>query len=345
MKPRPTLRRALPVLLAALALTGCHDPAPTAATSPQRPAATIRAQTVQNRPRLSAEEIVGTVRARIRGVIEAKISGRIERMPVRVGQRVQAGDLLVELNAREINAQLDQANALLRQADRELERFGALLKQEAATQAEYDAVESRHRIAAAGLDEAKTMLGYARLEAPFDGLVTRKLAEVGDLATPGRPLLEMEDPTTLRFEADVPETLLQRIQPGGHLTVTIPTLGATGIAGTVSEVAPSADAGSRTFRVKLDLPATDGLMAGQFGRVAVPVNETRTLRAPSTSVVVRGQMELVFVVTNQIAQLRLVKTGKVLGDEVELLSGVSDGEQVVVEGATGLVDGQPVQVK
>jgi hypothetical protein len=106
-----------------------------------------------------------------------------------------------------------------------------------------------------------------------------------------------------------------------------------------------ADPGSRTFRVKLDLPPTPGLRSGAFGRVAVPVGETSTLRVPAPALVVRGQMEMVFVVAGPTAQLRLVKTGKRLGGEVELVSGVRAGEQVVIEGAAQLTDGQPVTVK
>ena len=97
--------------------------------------------------------------------------------------------------------------------------------------------------------------------------------------------------------------------------------------------------------MKLDLTGTPGLRAGQFGRVAMPVGETAALRVPVAAVTQRGQMELVFIVREKQAQLRLVKTGKRIGTEVELVSGVSAGEQVVVENVAGLVDGQPVEVK
>ncbi|HEU0011459.1 MAG TPA: efflux RND transporter periplasmic adaptor subunit, partial [Verrucomicrobiae bacterium] len=117
------------------------------------------------------------------------------------------------------------------------------------------------------------------------------------------------------------------------------------IAGVVSEIAPVADPASRTFNVKLDLPANAGLRAGQFARVTIPVGETRALRLPLSAVVQRGQMELVFVAENRHAQLRLVKTGKRIGNAVELVSGVTVGEQVVVEGASRLRDGQPIEAK
>ncbi|MEK7781642.1 MAG: efflux RND transporter periplasmic adaptor subunit, partial [Verrucomicrobiota bacterium] len=194
------------------------------------------------------------------------------------------------------------------------------------------------------MTEAETLLSYTKGTAPFDGVITRKHADVGDLATPGKPLLDMEDSTALRLEADVPEAVVGKLSLGDKLPVRIAALEKE-LEGVVSEIAPTADSGSRTFLVKLDLPGTTGLRAGQFGRVAMPVGETSALRVPVSAVVQRGQMELVFIISDGKAQLRLVKTGKRLGNEVELVSGVSAGERVVVENVVGLVDGQPVSIQ
>jgi RND family efflux transporter MFP subunit len=188
------------------------------------------------------------------------------------------------------------------------------------------------------------MLGYTKVTAPFAGVITRKHADVGDLATPGKPLLDMEDSRALRLEADVPEAVVGKLALGDKLPVRIAAL-ETELEGVISEIAPAADPGSRTFLVKLDLPAQPGLRAGQFGRVAMPVGETAALRVPVSALVQRGQMEIVFVVSGNQAQLRLVKTGKRIGSEVELVSGVEAGEKVVVEAAAGLMDGQPLTIK
>lgn len=342
------LRPALTAALAGAALvaqTACHKPAShTPAAVPALPPAQVRVHTVGSESHSAAEEVIGTVRSRTRVVVEAKVSGRIEALPVTLGQRVKTGDLLVQLDVREVQAKLDQALALRQQAERDLERFVNLLRQEAVTQAEFDAVEARQRVARAAVAEAETMLSHAKVIAPGDLVVARKLAEVGDLAAPGRPLLELEDPNALRLEADVPEALIGRIQAGARLPVSVAAL-AEPLEGTVAEVAPSADPGSRTFQVKLDLPPAPGLRAGQFGRVAVPLGTVPTLRVPAAAVVRRGQMEIVFVATNQTAVLRLVKTGRRFGDSVELVSGVNPGEQVVVDGTAALCDGQPLQVQ
>jgi RND family efflux transporter MFP subunit len=156
--------------------------------------------------------------------------------------------------------------------------------------------------------------------------------------------VELEDPSALRLEADVPEALIDRIKLGDRYSVHLSSL-TNNLEGVSSEITPVADPASRTFLVKFDLPAIEGLRVGQFGRVLVPVGAGAALRAPSSAVVQRGQMELVFVVVGGQAQLRLVRTGKRIENEVEVVSGLSANEQVVSEGAGDLTDGQPVVVR
>ncbi len=328
----------------AVLLVGCGGRGEGGRTESPLPSVTVRVQRIVRKPHQATEEVVGTVRAKLRATLEAKVAGRIEEMPVVAGQAVGPGDLIAVLDVREIQAKLDQAKAVLDQAKRERDRFAALLQQKAATQAEFDAMEARYGVAAGSVKEAESMLGYARVVAPFAGVVSRKFADLGDLASPGRPLVEIEDPKALRLEADVPEALISHVERGGKLAVRISTVNEP-LEGVVSEIAPAADLNSRTFCAKLDLPNVPGLRLGLFGRVAVPVGETTALRVPMTAVVQRGQMEIVFVAVNQRAQLRLVKTGQRYGDEVELVSGVNPGELVVAEGVAELRDGQPVSIQ
>jgi RND family efflux transporter MFP subunit len=326
-----------------LLLAGCHKP-PEPSAAAKLPMAPIRAKTIDTRKYQEKDEVAGTVRSKTRAVIEAKISGRIEKMLVVAGQEVATGELLAELDAKEIKARYDQAVTVRDQALLESKRYAALIKEKAVTQQEYESVESRYRVAESQASEAGTMLGYTKVTAPFAGVITRKLGDVGDLASPGRPLLEIEDPRALRLEADVPEGLLDRIQIGDKLLVNVASV--TNLSeGVVSEIAPVADPNSRTFPVKLDLAPLPGLRAGQFGRVAIPVGTSESLFVPSSAVVMRGQLDLVFVVQTNKAVLRIVKTGKRSNNEVEVLSGLEAGETLTVEGAASLVNGQPVEVK
>lgn len=334
------------LLLAGAALAaGCHRESPSGAQpGADLPAAEVTAQAARPGTYRSTEEVVGTVRARTRAVIEAKVSGRLTVLRAAPGQRVGAGEPLAELDAQEIQARVEQARAVWQQADRELARFRTLLSQEAVTPSEFEAVESRHRVARATLTEAETQLGYTRVTAPFAGVVTRKLADTGDLVGPGRPILELEDPAVLRFEADVPASLVGRVKIGDRLAVTVVSV-AGPVEGTVSEIEPSADPASRTFRIRLDLPSGIGAQGGLFGRVGIPAGESPVLAVPSGAVLTRGQLEFAYVVTNERAWLRLIRTGKRLGSEVEVLAGLEPGERVATSGASGLRDGQPVRVR
>jgi RND family efflux transporter MFP subunit len=334
--------RLLLTVVAALAPIACHSKKET--TSESLPPVAVRTIAVENKARPSSEEVVGTVRAKLHAAIEAKVNARIEALVVVPGQMVKAGELIAQLDSREIQAKLDQALALREQSTRDLARSRELFDKKITTQADFDAVQARARVAEGAAREMETMLGYTKIVAPFDGIVTRKLTDVGDLAAPGKPIIEMEDPRALRFEADVPEALIGYVKIGAKLLVQVAE-GAGPIEGTVVEIAPVADAASRTFLVKLDLPAAEGTRSGQFGRVWVQTGETKSIRVPAPAIMVRGQMECVFVIANQHAQLRIVRTGKRTGGEAEILSGLSSGERVVSEGAESLRDGQPVTLK
>lgn len=334
------LSRSLLIVTAALALAACHSKRETMpkALSP----VAVSTVVVENQERPSSEEVVGTVAPKLRAAIEPKVSARIESLLVAPGQTVKAGDLIAQLDAREIQARLDQAMAASDQAARDLNRARTLFQQKITSQSEFDAAQARDRIAAGTLKEAETMLGYTKVVAPFDGIVTRKLADVGDLAAPGKSIIEMEDPRALRFEADVPEALIGNVKLGAKLSIRVDR---AAVEGTVVEVAPVADPASRTFLVKLDLPAIEGVRSGQFGRVLVPTGETKSIRVPASALIVRGQMETVFVVVKNHAQLRIVRSGEHAKGKVELLAGIDRGESVVVEGAEDLHDGQPVTIK
>lgn len=308
------------------------------------PSAVVKTQSAITEPHIATEEVVGTVRSKLRAAVEAKVSGRVLEYTAVPGQMVKAGDLLATLDAREIQAQVDQAKAVLDQARRDFARQEKLIATNATTRQEYDAAQARVKVGEGAVTEAETMMSYARVTAPFDGVVTRKLADVGDLAMPGKPLLEVEAPTDLRFEADLPEALLGNVKLGAKMKVKVASV-AEPLEAVVSEIAPVADAVSRTFQVKLDLPAADGLRTGQFGRVSVPVAEVMLLLVPQSAVIKRGQMELVFVVSEGKAALRLVKTGKALDGNIEILSGLEEGELVVTSDPAAIADGQPVTLQ
>jgi RND family efflux transporter MFP subunit len=276
-------------------------------------------------------------------MIAAKVIGTIDSLPITLGQEVARGDLLVRILAGEISAKVLQAQAQLDQATRDLARERELLSKGASTSETVSGLENRVRILQAAVSEAETMLSYTRINAPFDGVVTRKFVNEGDLASPGLPLVEIEDPKHLQVEIDIPEMLAQTVKVGTEVEVVMPGGEWTGPA-PVKELAPAADPVSRTFHAKVTVPPGTPVRSGQFARVRLPGRPIEAILVPTTAVSNFGQIERIFTVEGTRADLRIVKTGAVHGDRIEILSGLSNGDRIIVNPPAGLVDGQPLEI-
>ncbi|NNK15012.1 MAG: efflux RND transporter periplasmic adaptor subunit [Desulfofustis sp.] len=288
-------------------------------------------------------EIMASVEAAQSASIAAKISGNITELPVNLGSKVSSGDILVIISANEIKAKLSQAQAQLEQSKRNLTRERNLLKKNAATSESVKTLEEQNRIAQATFNEVQTMLDYATIRAPFDGVITSKPANIGDLATPGRTLLTLENESSLQVITDVPEALVLDLAIGDILPVKIDAANLE-ISGTVTEIAPRADPTSRTAPVKLQIPNAPDIRSGQFARVSLPGSRGTAIMVPKSAVQSFGQLERIYVEQDGRVRLQLVKTGKIVNDLIEILSGVSAGDRVVVSDTRELVDGRRVFV-
>ncbi|PTY08692.1 efflux RND transporter periplasmic adaptor subunit [Opitutaceae bacterium EW11] len=328
------------LVLAALVLAGCGRHGGIAPDA-DLPRVAVRAAAVEQSGTPLTQVVSGTVVPQARATVAAKLLASVASADFAVGQRVQAGDLLVKLSAAEIAARVDQAQAALSQAQRDYDREAAFEAKGASTADTVHSLDERRRIAEAGLLEAKSMLGYTDVKAPFSGVVVRKFVNAGDLAAPGTPLFSIEGEDRLRAEVQVPESL-PALAPGDAVFV---ESGAKVVKGSVAEYSPAADPQTRTRLAKIDLPADAALRSGQFVRALWPAGEGRTLVAPASAVSLFGQMERVFAVTDGKARLRLVKTGARAGDSVQILSGLDAGEKVVLSPPATLRDGQPLEVQ
>ena len=297
-------------------------------------------------PRTAANqvELVGTLQAVDQAEISAKITGSIITLPVELGSKVNKGDLLVELSAGEISAQVQQSKAQLEQAKRNLNREENLLKKNAATREAVKSMQDSVAIAEAAHRETLTMLEYAKITAPFSGIVTKKLANVGDLAVPGKPLLHIEKESNLQVITDIPEAMILKISKGDSMPVYIPSADVW-VDGTVAEVSPIADPSSRTAPIKLNIPPDPRLRSGQFARVTLNLDSIKTIMIPESALIRKGQLELIFVADDSTARLRLVRSGKALDEEIEILSGLQEGESVILAGNSLLTDGQPITIQ
>ena len=339
----PALRLLLAIPLASLlVLSGCgSEPTIKAPALPSVAVATATAAPVEHG---SVELLPGTVRAARLATLQARVQGVVGSIAAIPGTHVEAGALLVELDALEIAAKRDQAKAVAAQAAADFDRLSQLFAKQSVTKAEFDAAKARADGTAAAAAEAGIMVGYPRMTAPFAGLVVRKHVEVGDLLVPGRPVIDLEDPTSLRLEVEVPESLAATVIMGTKLRVQVGSAGLDSEA-VVSEVTPAADPVSRSVLVKLTLPTgVKGLRSGQFGRASIAVAGGSQLAVPASALVRRGQLDAVFIVQDGIARLRLVRPGGVIGEQVALRAGLIAGEIVVLEPGQ-LRDGQPVTVR
>ena len=239
-------------------------------------------------------------------------------------------DRIVGLQAkRSATAQeLDDATAALRSAEARVAGASARVLQASS------AVES----AQAASDQASTTASFTAIAAPFNGMVTGKMVEPGNMASPGTPLLRLEDTRGFRLEVRVDESRAGQIRNGDSVPVFIGT-GIAPIQGKVVEVSRAVDADARAFLVKIALPDTPGLRSGEFGRARFAGTLRRALTIPLSAIVRRGQLTSVFVVDKGIARLRLVNLS-----ESEVLAGLSESEVVVLSPPAGVTDGRRVSV-
>lgn len=366
----------------------------------------VKLQTVRTAPVEDLYEATGTVRSRTTSVLSSKVIATVRAVHVREGDRVRAGQVLVELDDRDLVAGLRKAQAGLREAENALDeveraiaaaesakaaaeanqalaastfaRYRALRERRSVSQQEFDEVQARYKAATAEAERAGQMLaslrakknqvlarmdharadiaaaqvtvGYARVVAPINGIVTDKRAEVGMLAAPGVPLVTVEDDAHYRLEVAVEESYIGKIHPGDPAHVAIAALGDRELTGRVAEIVPAADPASRSSTVKIDLPMDAGkegapslLRSGLYGKARFTVGQKQALLIPQQAIVQRGQLIGVFVVDeSNIARLRLIKTGKPHGDRIEVIAGLSEGERIVVENVGAISDGTKI---
>jgi RND family efflux transporter MFP subunit len=352
------MRRILFVLafLAALISLGCSDKKTPGAPTPEvvRDLSMLQAQrkTVPD-----SLEAVGTIRALQTSQLSAQISGVIASIRAQEGQRVRRGDVLIVLDDAQQRAALERAAAAVNAAQQDiaaaaadyglqnatLTRYQSLYEKKSVSPHEMDEVQARQKSAGArrdqaqaGIAQARAMeaqaragLSYTRVRAPFDGVITARLVDTGALASPGVPLITIEDTQRFRLEASVDEGDIRFVTLGASARVSVDALG-TDLSAKVVQIVPAADPASRSFVVKLELSPDARLRSGLFGRVRFPRGQREAIVIPRTALLERGQMHGVYVVAadGQIG-LRYVTLGKPAGDDVEILSGLSDGERLI----------------
>jgi RND family efflux transporter MFP subunit len=229
--------------------------------------------------------------------------------------------------------ELDEATASLRAAEARLASVDARVQQAEASLAS----------ARAGSEAASITAGFAVVRAPFAGTVAETLVEAGNMAMAGTPLVRLEQRGGFRLEVRVDGARMAAVAVGQEVDVALDAAEPLVLPGRVSEVARAMESDARAYLVKVALPDDTRLRSGMFGRARFAGPTSRVLAVPASAVVRRGQITSVFVADNNVARLRMLVLGRTLEDAVEVVSGLSDGERVVVAPPAGLSDGMPVR--
>jgi RND family efflux transporter MFP subunit len=308
----------------------------------------------------AAIEVRGTVQPTRQASLSSRVTGPVVAVPVRAGDTVAAGQTLIEIQAETSDGQLAQASGALAQAkaalalaERNYQRYQALHAESAASELEldmarmqYDQAQGAVTQAEGAVQAATSVASESVVKAPFAARVVRTMVEVGDLAAPGRPLVQVESREGQQMWLSVREADIQRLALGDEIQVRLdarPDLGT--LTGTVSEIEPSADPATHTITVKVDLGKLQ-IPTGFSGRAAIAGDAGDRLFVPSTALHRRGGLELVVVrAADGGARTRAVTTGVELADgRTEVLSGLAEGDEVAVDLAAPVADGTPLEV-
>lgn len=265
----------------------------------------------------------------------------------------------------EADSGVEAARAQLDLAESSHRRMKSLFDEKSITAQEFDEVQARLKTARANYEMARAkrrqldsrvhqseeavaqtnlQTSYARVIAPFAGTVIERKAEPGMLASPGTPIVTIEQGGAYRLEASVDESRLAKIRPGMAVRVRLDAFDKD-MDARVGEVVPALDAGSHSFTVKVDLPGVPGLRSGVFGRALFEFGQRETLAIPAAALLREGQIERLFIAEGNAARGRIVKTGTHSGDMVEILSGLSVGEMVIDRPPQTLADGSRIEVR
>ncbi len=298
--------------------------------------------------------------------ISTRMMGYISSIKVKIGDRVQKGDLLATINSQDLLAKKAQANAGIaaaeaayKNAEKDYKRFQNLYKQQSVSDKELENVTLQYVASKSNLESAKqmlnevnAMLNYTQITAPFSGVITQKLADEGSMANPGMPLLIMEQSGKLQVNATVAESDVMKLKVGNEAQVEIKSINKI-VSGKVLELSPSSQASGGQYVVKISIPTAEqkGLLSGMYANVIVAGKATEAapsdnVKVLASSIVNRDQLTGLYIVSDKnTASLRWVRLGKVLGNQVEVLSGLNANERYVVNADGKLYNGVPVVEK
>lgn len=302
----------------------------------------------------------GEVRGRFESQLAFQVNGKIIKRYVDLGAVVKPGDVLMQIDAKDIvqtvnitAAQVNSAESQLRLAESNLKRFRKLYEDGVVSRMVYDQYVSAYDVAAAGVQQASAMnvqgsnqLDYSTLRADKPGVVASITAEAGQVVGAGQPIMTIVQDGEREVEISVPENRIEELRKSQQIKVTFWALSGIAIDGKVREIAPMADPVTRTYKVRISLinPMPE-IKLGMTASVAVQANSaSQSVFIPLAAVYQRADAPAVWVVNGDKIALRLIKTGSIGNGTVEVLEGLRQGDRIVSAGVHKLREGQQVKV-
>lgn len=284
-------------------------------------------------------EASGVAEPIVESTLSTKLMGTVLAVRVREGDRVRGGDVLVELDARDLEAKaaqveasLAEANAVLNEATVHAERMRMLFAEEAAPKAQLDAAETGLLRAKAGVAAAEAaalelnaVRDYSTVRAPFDGIVVRRMVDPGAFAAPGAPLVTVQDSRRLRVAVTAAPGTVRDLRRGDVVTATIEGVPARA---TVEGIVPAAGS---LYTVNAIVDNGDGAhLPGSAAVLAIPTGVRRALFVPVDAIQRQGDLTGVWLGSEHGATLRWIRLGDSADEMVEVLAGLRDGDRVLV---------------
>ena len=286
----------------------------------------------------------GTLKAEQAIKILPREEGLIEAIPFREGDPVKTNEVILRLNDAELRAELKKAKAQRRQAELDLQRLQGLQGSHAISEEELARADTALDVARAEEELLQLRLDYATIRAPFDGVISQRLAEPGDVVQRFDHVLSLTDLTTLYTEVNISELMLRDVQVGDTVSLRIDALGKQHFPGRISRIHPTIDPASRQGIIEIILtPVPNGARPGQLCRVELTTRARARLLIPFSALRRDSRGEFVYGLDGQQRATRIgVRSGRHFDDQVEITEGLKPGDAIIVKGFLNLHPGKRV---
>ncbi|PCI33304.1 MAG: efflux transporter periplasmic adaptor subunit [Flavobacteriaceae bacterium] len=296
--------------------------------------------------------------------ISTRMMGFVTKISVKVGDKVRKGQVLIQINSNDIDAQNAQVSAnileaseALKNTEKNYHRFKSLFESNSASQKEMDDITTQYNMSKAHLSAAKAkkaavnaLLAYTTIRAPFSGIITNTYVKNGDMASPGNLLISMESPNNYEVNTMVSENIIGQISKNMNVDVLLKSTHKT-IKGMVSEISTSSNNTGGQYLVKIQLDASEkNMLSGMYVSVQFPITSNKTatkpVLIPSSALVKKGELVGVYTVNkDNVALLRWLRVGRNYGDHIQILAGLSEGESYVLSSEFPIHNGVQLLIK